>query len=262
MSDDDPYRAPSADLEPVAEKGDGDIILQSPRAVAIGRSFGWLIEAFGMFRKYPFPWISTGLIQFGLGMLIGLVPYAGGLLATMVTSVVLGGIMLGCAAQEFGEDYSTNYVFLGFSRPHKLIALSLIYSVVSYTILILVLGPLGRDLVFGGIDPEALEQQLEVMGGPILIAAALMIPLMMASWFSIVLIALHNLSVGDALRLSFLGCLRNLLPMFVFSLALSILFFIGVLAFIVGVLVMYPIMFISTYTAYRDIFTHEEVGVK
>ncbi len=266
MSEDDPYRAPSAELEPRPQNEEGDIILQPPRVVGVGRSFGWIAEAFNMFRHYPLPWILTGLIQFGMGMLLGLVPFAGGALSTMINSVVLGGVMLGCAAQEFGEDYSINYVFLAFSRPYKLISVSLIYTVVSYVILLSVLGPFGRTLIFGGLDPQTMEQQLEAMSGPILLTAVLMIPLIMATWFSIVLIALHNVSVVDAVRLSFQGCLRNLLPMIVlglvFCLALGILFSIGMAPFAIGVLVMYPIMFISTYTAYRDIFTHEQVGVK
>ncbi|MFK8031067.1 MAG: BPSS1780 family membrane protein [Gammaproteobacteria bacterium] len=262
MSGDNPYEPPESELEPGPESTEGEIMLRSPRAVPAGRGITWIAEAFGLFKAFPMPWVTTGLTLFGLSMLSGLIPVAGGVFNTVVTSLVLSGIVLGCAAQEFGEEYSVNYLFVGFNKPQKIIALSLIYVGVMYTILILVLGPLGRTIVMGKLDPAVLEQQLEAQSANMLIVIALMLPVFMATWFAIALITLHGLSVLDAMRLSFLGSLRNLLPMLLFSVALGFLFFIAVLPFFLGLLIMYPIMLISTYTAYRDIFTHEQVGIK
>ena len=87
-----------------------------------------------------------------------------------------------------------------------------------------------------------------------------MIPLIMAMWFSAPLVVLHDVPVATAMRLSFSACLRNVLPMMVFSFVLGVLFLVGSMPMFLGLLIVYPLMIIATYTGYRDIFTHEEIG--
>lgn len=176
MTEENPYKAPESGLEPTPS-GDSDIILREPRTVAVGRGVAWLVEAFSLFRKYPWPWVATGMTFFGLSLLASLIPIAGGVLYTVLSSIIFGGVMMGCAAQEMGEEYSTNYLFVAFAKPQKLIVLSLIYMVVAYTVFLVVLGPLGRSILMGGIDPQLIESQLDQYATPILMAAALMIPL-------------------------------------------------------------------------------------
>lgn len=255
----DPYKAPQAELEPTPSS-EGEIILREPRTVAVGRGLAWLSEAFNLFRKYPWQWVSTGMTFFGLSMLASFIPIAGGVVYTILSSIIFGGVMMGCAAQEMGEDYSTNYLFVAFAKPQKLIILAIIYLVVAYTIFLVVLGPLGKSILIGGIDPQLIESQLDQYATPILIATALMIPLIMAMWFSAPLVVLHDVPVGTAMRLSFSACLRNVLPMVVFSFVLGVLFLIGTMPLFLGLLIVYPLMIIATYTGYRDIFTHEETG--
>ncbi len=256
----DPYKAPQAGLEPTPSS-ESEIILREPRTVAVGRGLAWLSEAFDLFRKYPWPWVATGMTLIGLSIVASFIPIAGGVLYTILSSVIFGGVMMGCAAQEMGEEYSINYLFVAFAKPQKLIVLSIIYMVVAYTIFLVVLGPLGKSILIGGIDPQLIGSQLDQYATPILMAAALMIPLIMAMWFSAPLVVLHDVSVGMAMRLSFSACLRNVLPMIVFSFALSVLFLIGgAMPFFLGLLIVYPLMIIATYTGYRDIFTYEEAG--
>ena len=156
MTEENPYKAPESGLEP-PPSGDGDIILREPRAVAVGRGVAWLGEAFNLFRKYPWPWVATGMTFFGLSLLASFIPVAGGALYTVLSSIIFGGVMMGCAAQEMGEEYSTNYLFVAFAKPQKLITLSLIYMAIAYTIFLVVLGPLGRSILMGGIDPQLIE---------------------------------------------------------------------------------------------------------
>ncbi len=256
-SDNPPVPDPSG-----GDSGEDEIILREPRTVGGVRGVSWLVEAFGLFRKYPWPWVATGMTFFGLSMISSFIPMAGGVLYTVLSTIIFGGVMMGCAAQEMGEEYSTNYLFVAFAKPQKLIILSIIYMVIAYTILLGILGPLGRSILMGGIDPQLIEGQLEQYSGEILLATGLMIPLMMAMWFTAPLVVLHDVPVATAMRLSFSACMRNILPMIIFSLLLGALFLVGMLPMFLGLLIVYPLMLIAKYTGYRDIFTHEETGIR
>jgi uncharacterized membrane protein len=88
----------------------------------------------------------------------------------------------------------------------------------------------------------------------VLLILALMIPVIMALWFAPALVLLRDQPATAALRQSFRACLKNLVP---FVLYAFILFVLALLAFIpagLGLLVLGPVVFGSTYAAYRDLF--------
>src|SRR5699024_8206828 len=90
-----------------------------------------------------------------------------------------------------------------------------------------------------------------------LVMMALMLPLMMMIWFAPALIMLNGVAPTEALKMSFVGCLRNILPMLIYGLICTILLIAGALPLFLGWLVVYPIFICSIYTAYRDIYLDE-----
>jgi uncharacterized membrane protein len=90
---------------------------------------------------------------------------------------------------------------------------------------------------------------------------ALLIPLMMALWFAPLLIVLQDLSVLEALRMSFKGCFINTLPFLVYGLITLPLLILGVLTLGLGLLVIMPIIFISIFVSYRQIFLIDDGSV-
>ena len=87
-----------------------------------------------------------------------------------------------------------------------------------------------------------------------LIALALMVPVVMAVWFAPPLVVFNELGAFDALKASFLGCLKNIVPFLIYGL---ILFGFAILASIplcLGWLVLAPVIAASIYTSYRDIY--------
>lgn len=76
----------------------------------------------------------------------------------------------------------------------------------------------------------------------------------MAFVFAPILILLNNVSAIESIKISFKGCLRNILPGFVF---LVLMFFLTILAIIplgLGLLILIPIYYIAVYLAYQQIF--------
>lgn len=115
--------------------------------------------------------------------------------------------------------------------------------------------------VMGGLDPATLDpSDIDLLMSnplillPILAAMLLGIPLAMAMYFAPALVALERVPVMRSFALSFMGCLRNILPFLVYGLVALVLFVLGALPFLLGLLVVMPLLTIAIYTAYEDIF--------
>jgi uncharacterized membrane protein len=87
-----------------------------------------------------------------------------------------------------------------------------------------------------------------------LVVVALSIPLYMALFFAPALIVLHNFKLGDALKTSFHACWRNMLPFLVWGIVVFGLAIVASLPLFLGWLLLGPVMLVSMYVAYRDIF--------
>jgi uncharacterized membrane protein len=80
----------------------------------------------------------------------------------------------------------------------------------------------------------------------------------MAVWFAPALVAISNMSPIDALAASFKGCLKNILPFLLYGIVFLVLFILGSIPLGLGLLVVLPLVFTSTYAAYRDIFLGDD----
>ena len=81
-----------------------------------------------------------------------------------------------------------------------------------------------------------------------------LLPLYMALWFAPSLIVFNNLKPLDAMKASFTGCLKNIVPFLFYSIVLLVLCMLAVIPFGLGFLVLGPVIVASIYTGYRDIF--------
>jgi uncharacterized membrane protein len=113
-------------------------------------------------------------------------------------------------------------------------------------------------------DPAALSQaefnRLIAAALPALLLAALLFtPLLMATWFSPGLALFESFTAGRALWWSLWACWVNWRPILYYSLILGALGAVAlVIPFGLGMLVFLPLTLISTYVAYRMIFTPGE----
>ena len=111
--------------------------------------------------------------------------------------------------------------------------------------------------LFNATSPEAAM----ALGGTFLVALllilALMLPLIMAIWFAPPLVVFHELGAVESMKASFLGCLRNMLPFLLYGVVLLVAAIIASIPFMLGWLILGPVMAASIYTAYRDIYFAE-----
>ncbi|KAB2837790.1 MAG: hypothetical protein F9K47_19400 [Burkholderiales bacterium] len=209
-------------------------------------------------------WILFTVILVVASVVMNLIPL-GGIALSLVSPVLLGGIMLGCAAIKEGEPLELGHLFAGFStQAGPLLLVGLLYMVgtiaIMLVILAVVIGSVGASgiaamLASGDLDPFAALGGM-LLGGLLaaLLALALSIPLLMAFWFTAPLVVFHGLEPIAAIRTSFGACLKNIVPFLIYGLIGLVLAIAATIPLMLGWLVLVPVIMASIHAAYRDVF--------
>ncbi len=255
-----PYSAPQAPLVEALSEGE----MSGPATVPASHGWAWIAGGFRHFRQNPFAWIVSMVVWIVLSVIITLIPFIGSVTITLLSPVIMAGYMIGAEAQNQGDNFEVGHLFAGFSRhPGQLFLVGLLYFVgllvIGFVVGLLIAGSiasLGAVSATGEPDPQALAA---FVGSPavlmaILLGIGLAMPLFMAYWFAPVLVALEGLSAVTAMKLSFMGCLKNMLPFLLYGIIGLVLFFLAVLPFGLGLLIMMPTVLASIYVSYKDIF--------
>ena len=253
MSNGTPYQTPEAEL--VSNEG-SNFQLTEPKSVSAGQGWTWIAEGFGYFKRNPGAWIGTFIIWFIIMIVLAFIPILGQIASALLMYVFIGGFMLGCKAQADGQDFTVSHLFAGFSNnAGKLIVLSVLYTIIAFVIMGLTMGSAYFAMISGG-SPEALAQDPMQFALSFLIALAILIPVAMAFWFAPVLVVINNVSIGSALKLSFVGCLKNIIPFLVYGILALILYIVACIPFFLGLLVLIPTMIASMFAAYQSIYNN------
>jgi hypothetical protein len=227
-----------------------------------GHGWQWLRSAFQLFRIQPLPWLLKFLASFGFILIIAMLPGVGQWSGVFVYPV-LGWWMFIVSRyhdqQSSAEDKQTP--LLQSAIPHLLLlgALSMLASVL--------LGYVVEDLT--GVSLQAagqleegeqpdLQEMMPLMKA-MLLHTILSLPITMATYFAPPLIALQGATLPDAIRLSFIGCIKNILPLgwnftIVLGIAGTSMIFAGL-----PLLIFAPVFLLMLYTTYLDVFIRLEV---
>jgi uncharacterized membrane protein len=256
MSEQNPYQAPESNVEQAVEIGG----LTEPQAVPAGRGMGWITDGFGLFKMAPGIWIANIVIFFVIVMVLSFIPIVS-LLLNLFMPVFTAGFMLGCRDLDEGNDLQISHLFAGFqNRTGALVAVGALYLVMIIIVMAVAFG--GMFMTGGGAEimqnPEAIENGAmpTAMLLAVLIGTALMIPVVMAYWFAPALIVFNEeLGVIEAMKMSFMGCLKNVIPYLVYGIVVMVLAIVASIPLLLGWLVLGPVLIGSMYVAYKEIFT-------
>ena len=255
-----PYAAPKAHVEDVAERlPDGDFLPEG-RGVPAGQGWRWIADAWAFTGEQRWTFVGVFLLLCLLQIVAQFVPIIGWIAATLLSPVLVGGFVLGCDAVRRGERLEVGHLFAGFQRhAGKLLTLGAIYlgfGIVMGIIMVAIVGTSFLPLMMGSEQPN--PEQVMAMIVPILLATlvvmAVSIPVSMAMLFAAPLIVLADSDVGSALKTSFFACLKNILPFLVWSVAMFLLSIIAAIPLFLGWLLLGPVAMVSLYMSYRDIF--------
>ncbi|MBF0225015.1 MAG: hypothetical protein HQK76_06125 [Desulfobacterales bacterium] len=268
----------------------GDKLIE-PQQVNAMRGWAWIVDGFKLYKPNKWIWILNILILSVISLLIILIPF-GDIILQLFFPVFIGGIMSGCYAQNNGYSLKVKHLFTGFNDNISSLMIIGGFNLLGTIIIvsfIVILGIIvnGSDFLKviatlqegNQINPETARQLIIFGIIAFLVGVALFTPLIMATWFAPVLITLHSLRPLSAIRLSFMGCVRNMLSYLVYGLVfliilltpliipmglaflvktssifISIILLFMALYFCLMFFVMIPTCFASIYFSYKDIF--------
>lgn len=273
-----PYAAPKSDVRPVHTDDD---FFSGPYKRPASHGASWIFHALSLFLKRPFTWILSMVVYILIAIIVMIIPFLGAFIQNLLNPVYQAGFCIGAKNLDENDELSVGCVFQGFKNNFgQLILLGLL--LLGTIIVIVAIAAITMKSAYG-FDFSSFQSQMANPAQSIsfviyftLFMMGLFIPIMMCYWFSPALIAINNKSVFEAIALSFKAALRNILPFIVF-----VLVFIGVTLLIgmaFGILVVLfarsggigvvipilfyffilfsigPIMMLTMYTSYKDIF--------
>ena len=249
-----PYTAPAATVaDPAAPQGK---FIPGGRAVAAGRGWSWIAQGWELFKRQPALWIGMFVTMVVILLLLAFVPVIGTLANAVLWPVLEAGLLIGCRALEKEGNLEFGHLFAGFrERFGTLIAVGAISFGISLVIGLLVFAVMGFGMftMMGG-GPGTGPQALASIALPLLVMLALLLPLFMAMWFAPALVVFHERGAVEAMKESFLGCLKNIVPFLIYGLIGLAFAMLASIPFGLGWLLLGPVLIGSFYASYQDIY--------
>jgi hypothetical protein len=230
------------------------------RAVGAGQGWTWIADGFGLFKKAPGMWIALVIVLFVILIVLSflnLIFFLGTIATLLLMPVFVGGMMLGCRALQGGGELELGHLFAGFkTHTANLVVLGALAIGGWIIVMLPVIAIVGAGAIFGAMRGDVAG--VTAIGGSFLLAGlvamALSIPIYMALWFAPALVVLRGLAPVAAVKESFLGCLKNIVPFLIYGLVMLVLGIVAAIPLGLGWLVLGPVAIASVYTAYRDIY--------
>ena len=234
----------------------------------------WIKHGYRLIMRNPLQALSLAMM-FALGLFVAMmIPLLGVLLAILAMPLLMAGYMRVCRALEYNEAVQPRYVFAGFeSRTAQLVAVGglLLLGMIIITFVITVLGGPELSAILASYqkqqDPTAL---IDLLWAPasglrlvLLSGFALFFLLMLSLQFAPMLVFFNGMTPRQAMKVSLLASIRNIVPFSVYSLIMQLIAFVlSVIPLGLGLIILLPIGLTSMYVAYRDIFTEKELAGK
>ncbi|HEX5463846.1 MAG TPA: BPSS1780 family membrane protein, partial [Burkholderiales bacterium] len=92
------------------------IDLKTPRAVAAGRGWTWIVEGFRLFRGNALVWVVLTIALAALWLAAILIPIVGLPVFDLLLPLFYAGLMIGCRAVESGDELEIGHLFAGFQK--------------------------------------------------------------------------------------------------------------------------------------------------
>jgi len=252
-----PYAAPKAPVGDETLVLRGNFVAQG-RGVPMGRGWDWIASGWNLFRAAAGTWIGMILVLAVISILCAVIPFVGPLASMVFWPVLIAGLMATARTIHQGGSPEFAQLFAGFKQRFGPLAgdgaLYLVATVVIMLVVFFITG-VGVFAMMGGAAPDA--RALGAMAIAMLVMLALTLPLVMAVWFAPALVMFDDLGPVEAMKASFLGCLKNVLPFLLYGIVLFIASIIASIPLLLGWLVLGPVLAASMYTSYRDIYFTE-----
>jgi len=227
--------------------------------VPAGHGWTWIAGGWELLKRRPGTWVAIAIIAIVIGIAFYFMRSFGTILSILLTPVFTAGFVIGAKALDEGRELKIAHLFAGFTnRFGALIAVGAIYLALLFAIVVVSALVTGVSVwVMLGAGPDLASATLSELAAYLLawlIALALMVPVFMAVWFAPPLVVFDGLGALDALKASFRGCLKNIVPFLIYGLIVFGFAILASIPFLLGWLVLAPVIGASIYTSYLDIY--------
>jgi hypothetical protein len=233
--------------------------------IKASRGVRWLGDAFTLFRGAPLAWISmcSGWLAITLGLLY--IPHQIGLvIANFLQPVFFASFAIAAYKQTAGEKLLMGDLFTGFKRHLRALVMLGAVQLLAQIAIYFLMWMLGLPTAEAGDRVITLKEYVELMQGKewiLMTGFVLTVMVKGALWFAPPLIAFHGMQTMQAMRWSLYAAISNLGAMILYGLALMGLILLvwvplaaGAYVAMLGLLVVIPMMAISTYVGYKEVF--------
>jgi uncharacterized membrane protein len=258
-----PYSPPVtrvADREDVAETTDPGRFIPYGRTVSAGRGAAWIGDAWRILKAQPGMWAALLILLFVAYIVASMIPVVN-LFVSLLTPFVTAAIALAADQQRRTGTFDLKVMMGGFEKqPVSLLAVGgtkLLAGVVFLVVMVIFLGSDIIAVMTGRSPPDVAAMFSMKFLLAFLVGLALTLPIGFATYLAPQLIVLHDQPAITAMKMSLAGTVRNILPGLVFGLCLMGMMIVSMIPLFLGFLITLPILVITNYTVYRDIFVED-----
>lgn len=231
------------------------------RRVEAARGAGWYADGWKIVKGQIGMWILLILVYFALALVLGLIPFIGGLIMALIGPGLIAGFYLAARNSEVGNKVQVELLFGAFTDPDKrgpMLTLGAINIALTIVMIVVIGLMIGGAMGAGQIaenDPEAMMlvfQGLGMVG--LLVILALSLAVAMAMIYAAPLVMFKDMAPVEAVKTSFKAALINWLPLLVFGLIFIPLTVIATIPLMLGWLFLMPVVLGALYTSFSEIF--------
>jgi hypothetical protein len=240
------------------------------RIVNASHGWRWIAAGILLFRRNPLLWVSLIAVLFVGSRVLLAIPLVG-VIAVLVAPNFFAGLAHGAQALDQGKPLRLAYLASGFLKnAAQLITIggvSLVGQFLMLMAMVLVGGEsitgISKTMAGGSATPETIEAMRAAaprMMLAMIVGFGVSLPLVMAVWFAPLLVFFDDVKPLAALLLSLRACLKNILPLLIYGMAVLVPLLIMTPVSLavrqpdLGLWLLAPILVPSIYVSYKDLF--------
>jgi hypothetical protein len=230
------------------------------RSVDISRGIGWWAGGWALFARNMGMWVLLSLILIGIFIALAFVPVVGMLAATVLTPVFVGSWLMAARKVETGAALEVADLFGGFRQrltPLLVLGALLLGATV---VIVAAMGLLGFGAALGMMSGGAQGSATGLLAAAgagmlaLLVGFVLGFVVAIAFWFAPALVVFADMPPVDALKASVSASLKNIGPFLVYGLLYMAGAVLASIPFGLGWLVLVPVLLLTVYVSYVDVF--------
>jgi len=230
------------------------------KSVNAGQGASWFSCGWNLFKKDFGTWFIMFLIFIGIAIVLSFIPFIGSLALSVITPALIAGFMYSASQMEQGNSIEIGSLFQGFKdkeRLNKLLALGGLSLLASILLMFVMFGLVGGSAVMntsetGAVDPQAMMSA--GMGISMLLVLLVALFVSMGFLYATPLVMLDKMAPVESIKTSFSACLKNILPLLVFSVVYFLLAIVAAIPIFLGFLILIPVSILAMYCSYKSIF--------